>query len=58
MKLLKELEKSNSKEEKVHILLQKQILYKKAKLDLLSGKLKGLAEACRVYEGLQRTTLH
>ena len=62
-KLLDELERktstspSNPGEEKMFKLLQKQINYEKAKLDLLTGKIKTIRRACKVHGGLHDGTL-
>ena len=62
-KLLEEMERKtssqpgNSKEEKMFNLLQKQINYEKAKLDLLTGRIKTITRACKVHGGLNDKTL-
>jgi len=63
LKRLEELESkigcqpSNPKEEKVFYYLKRQINYEKAKLDLLTGKVKTFAEACRTHEDVKHNTL-
>ena len=62
-KLLEELKgktlskPSNKREEKVYQIFLKGIQYEKAKLDLLTGKIKSLNAACKVHGGLSGTTL-
>lgn len=48
---------SNKREEKVYQIFLKGIQYEKAKLDLLTGKIKSLNAACKVHGGLSGTTL-
>ena len=63
MKLLEELEKKtvsapcNPEEEKMFNLLQRQISHERAKLDLLTGNIKTVAEACRVHGVISQRTL-
>ena len=63
MKLLEELESktvtrpSNPEEEKMFKLLQKQIRFERAKLDLLTGKFKTISGARRAHGGLNYPTL-